>query len=114
MAAGNTASILKQRINIKMLSMTLDGYGGTIPGSYTTIGTVWCRVQELKGPIDEKMGIRLKSTEIEITIRKETAALIGNESVLEIEGSYGLYRINSGFQTFENFWVKMTATKIEG
>jgi hypothetical protein len=114
MAASNTASILKQRIIINNLSRTLDGYGGTKPGSYTPIATVWCRVQEIKGPIDEKMGIRLKSTEVEITIRKETADMIGNESVLEVEGLGALYRINSNFQTFENFWVKMTATKIDG
>lgn len=114
MATSNNASILKQRILIKRMSKTSDGFGGTTPGAYTTIDTVWCRVQETKGPIDEKMGIRLKSTEIEITIRKETADLIANEDVLQVEGFSALYRINSGFQTFENFWVKMTATKIEG
>jgi len=114
MAAGNTSSILKQRIIIKRMAKTSDGYGGYTPGGYVTIDTVWCRVQETKGPIDEKMGIRLKSTEIEITIRKETADLITNEDVLQVEGFATLYRINSNFQTFENFWVKMTATKIEG
>jgi len=114
MATTNTASILKQRILIKRMSKTSDGYGGTTNGGYVTIDTVWCRVQETKGDIDEKMGIRLLSTEIEITIRKETADLIGNEDVLQVEGFPALYRINSNFQTFENFWVKMTATKIEG
>ena len=114
MASGNTASILKQRIIIKRLSSTSDGFGGTTPNVLFDIDTVWCRVQETKGPIDEKMGIRLKSIEIEITIRKETADLIMNQDILQVEGSAALYRINSGFQTFENFWVKMTATKIEG
>lgn len=114
MATNNTASILKQRILIKRMAKSDDGYGGTTPGGYVTIDTVWCRVQEKKGDIDERMGIRLKSTEIEITIRKETANLIANEDVLQVEGFLALYRINSGFQTFENFWVKMTATKIEG
>ncbi len=114
MALSNTASILKQRIIIKRMSKTSDGYGGYTPGGYVTIDTVWCRVQETKGDIDERIGIRLKSTEIEITIRKETADLIANEDVLQVEGYSALYRINSGFQTFENFWVKMTATKIEG
>ena len=114
MALSNTASILKQRILIKRMAKSDDGYGGTTPGGYVTIDTVWCRVQETKGDIDERIGIRLKSTEIEITIRKETADLIANEDVLQVEGYSALYRINSGFQTFENFWVKMTATKIEG
>ena len=114
MASGNTASLLKQRILIKRMSKTSDGFGGTTNGGYVTIDTVWCRVQETKGNIDEKMGIRLLSTEIEITIRKETADLIANEDVLQVEGFAALYRINSNFQTFENFWVKMTATKIEG
>lgn len=114
MAAGNNASLLKQRIIIKRMAKDSDGYGGTTSAGYVDIDTVWCRVQETKGPIDERMGIRLKSTEIEITIRKETADLIANEDVLQVEGSPKLYRINSNFQTFENFWVKMTATKIEG
>ena len=114
MASGNTASILKQRIIIKRMAKSADGYGGFTPGGYVTIDTVWCRVQETKGDIDERMGVRLKSTEIEITIRKETADLIANEDVVQVEGFSALYRINSGFQTFENFWVKMTATKIEG
>lgn len=114
MATSNNASILKLRILIKRMQKTSDGYGGTTPGGYVTIDTVWGRVQETKGPIDEKMGIRQKSTEIEITIRKETADLIANEDVLQVEGFTANYRINSGFQTFENFWVKMTATKIEG
>ena len=99
---------------IKRMAKTSDGYGGTLPGGYVTIDTVWCRVQETKGQIDERMGIRQKSTEIEITIRKETADLIANEDVLQVEGFTANYRINSNFQTFENFWVKMTATKIEG
>lgn len=114
MASTNNASLLKQRILIKRMAKTADGYGGTTPGGYVTIDTVWCRVQETKGGIDERMGIRLKSTEIEITIRKETADLIANEDVLQVEGYPALYRLNSGFQTIENFWVKMTATKIEG
>lgn len=114
MASSNNASLLKQRILIKRMAKTSDSYGGTLPGGFVVIDTVWCRVQETKGTIDEKMGIRLKSTDIEITIRKETADLIANEDVLQVEGYPANYRINSGFQTFENFWVKMTATKIEG
>jgi len=114
MATNNTASILKQRILIKRMAKSADGYGGYTPGGYVTIDTVWCRVQETKGDIDERMGIRLLSTEIEITIRKETADLISHEDVLQVEGSSQLYRLNSTFQTFENFWVKMTATKIDG
>jgi head-tail adaptor len=113
MASGNTASILKQRIIIKRLEKTADGFGGYTPSVMFDIDTVWCKVQETKGAIDEKMGIRLKSTEIEIIIRKETADLIMNQDILQVEGFPGLYRINSGFQTFENFWTKMTATKIE-
>ena len=100
MATSNNASILKQRILIKRMAKTSDGYGGTLPGGYVTIDTVWCRVQETKGPIDEKMGIRQKSTDIEITIRKETADLIANEDVLQVEGFTANYRINSNFQTF--------------
>jgi len=111
--AQNTASILKQRIIVKRLVKTSDGYGGTLSSSQTTIGTFWCRVQELSGDIANNDGIRLKNTSIEIIIRKETADLIQNEDVLEVEGNAIQYRINSNFQTIENFWVKMTATKVE-
>lgn len=107
------ASILKQRIIVKRLVKTSDGYGGTLSSSQTTIGTFWCKVQEMNGEIRNKDGIRLHDVSIEIIIRKETASLIQNEDVIEVEGSGVQYRINSSFQTIENFWVKMTATKVE-
>lgn len=107
------ASILKERIIVKRLVKTSDGYGGTLSSSQTTIGTFWCKVQETSGDIKNKDGIRLHDVSIEITIRKKTAELIQNEDVIEVEGSGVQYRINSSFQTIENFWVKMTATKVE-
>jgi hypothetical protein len=47
-------------------------------------------------------------------IRRPTADLIQNQDILQVEGNASTYRINSGYQTIENFWVKITATKIEG
>jgi hypothetical protein len=51
---------------------------------------------------------------IDIAIRRPTADLIQNQDILQVEGNASTYRINSGYQTIENFWVKITATKIEG
>lgn len=107
------ASILKQRIIVKRLVKTSDGYGGTLSTSQTTIGTYWCRVQETSGEIRNKDGIRLHDVSIEIIIRKETADFIQSEDLIQVEGNNTQYRINSSFQTIENFWVKMTATKVE-
>lgn len=109
----NNASILKQRIIVKRLNNTADGYGGFVSSSQTTIGTFWCKVQEISGNIDSKSGIRLQETVIDITIRKPTADLILIGDVFEVEGNPTQYRFNGGFQTTENFWVKIKATKID-
>jgi head-tail adaptor len=111
--AQNTASILKQRIVVKRLVKTSDGYGGTLSSSQTTIGTFWCQVQEESGDVINKDGIRLRDTRISIIIRRETSDLIQNEDVFNVEGNATQYRINGNYQTFENFWVKMSATKVE-
>jgi hypothetical protein len=68
---------------------------------------------ETSGDISAKNGIRSLETKIEIMIRRPTADLIQNQDILQVEGNAFTYRINSGYQTIENFWVKITATKIE-
>jgi len=108
----NDASILKQRVIVKRLVKTSDGYGGTSVTSKTTIGTYWCRVQETSGKIDAKNGIRLHEVQIELIMRKPTSDLIQTEDILQVEGASAEYRLNTLFQTFENFWVKATLTKI--
>ncbi len=107
----DNSSILKQRVIVKRLTKTADGYGGWT-STKSTVGTYWARVQETSGDIDAKNGIRLHEVKIEIIMRKPTADLIQNEDVLQVEGDSAEYRLNSTFQTFENFWVKSTLTKI--
>lgn len=109
----NTASNLKQRIIVKRLTKTADGYGGWT-STKSTIGTYWCQVIEKSGDIDAKDGKRILTTRIDIVIRKETADLIQINDVIQVEGNSAEYRLNGLFQTIENFWVKMEATKIEG
>lgn len=105
------ASILKQRIIVKRLTKTADGYGGWT-STKATVGTYWCQAKEVSGDISAKNGIRLKETEVELTLRKETAFLIQFEDVLQIEGSNVEYRLNSAFQLVENFWSKAKITAI--
>jgi head-tail adaptor len=108
-----TSGDLKQRIIVSRLTKTADGYGGWT-STTAVIGTYWCRVLETSGDISAKNGIRSLETQIEIMIRRPTADLIQNQDILQVEGNASTYRINSGYQTIENFWVKITATKIEG
>jgi head-tail adaptor len=108
-----TSGDLKQRIIVSRLTKTADGYGGWT-STTAVIGTYWCRVLETSGDISAKNGIRSLETKIEIMIRKPTADIIQNQDILQVEGDASTYRINSGYQTIENFWVKITATKIEG
>lgn len=107
-----TSGDLKQRIIVSRLTKTADGYGGWT-STTAVIGTYWCRVLETSGDISAKNGIRSLETKIEIIIRKPTADLIQNQDILQVEGNASTYRINSGYQTIENFWVKITATKLE-
>lgn len=110
--AAITAGDLKQRIIVSRLTKSADGYGGWT-STTAVIGTYWCRVMETSGDISAKNGIRSLETDIEIMIRKPTSDLIQNQDIIQVEGNASTYRINSGYQTIENFWVKMTATKIE-
>lgn len=105
------ASILKQRITVKRLTKTADGYGGWT-STKSTIGTYWCQAKEVGGDITAKNGIRLKETQVELTLRKQTAYLIQFEDIIQIEGSNVEYRLNSAFQLVENFWCKATLTAI--
>jgi head-tail adaptor len=111
--AARTASELKQRIIVSRLTKTADGYGGWT-STTAVIGTYWCQILETSGDISAKNGIRSLETKIDIAIRRPTADLIQNQDILQVEGNASTYRINSGYQTIENFWVKITATKIEG
>jgi head-tail adaptor len=107
----NDASILKQRVIVKRLTKTADGYGGWT-STKSTVGTYWCSVRETSGEIDAKNGIRLHEVKIDLVMRKPTSDLIQTEDILQVEGASAEYRLNSLFQTFENFWVKATLTKI--
>lgn len=106
----NTASDLKQRIIVKRLNKTADGFGGWT-STKSTVGTYWCRVIEKSGDVDSKDGKRILITSIDILLRKETADLIFTNDVIQVEGNSEEYRINGLYQSVENFWVKMEATK---
>jgi len=105
------ASILKQRIIVKRLTKTADGYGGWT-STKAIVGTYWCQAKEVSGDISAKNGIRLKETQVELTLRKETAFLIQFEDIIQIEGSNIEYRLNGAFQIVENFWSKAKITAI--
>lgn len=105
------ASPLRERMTVLRQNLTADGFGGYNANTTTTIGTYWCSVTEKASQIDEKNGIRLHQTEVDIIIRKDVADLLQPEDIIQLENSQTTYRLNGYFQVVERFWVKVTATK---
>lgn len=105
----NTASNLKQRVTIKRRTLSADGFGSNTE-TLTDVGTFWCQIIETSGEILTKSNKMVKETKIDVVMRKETADLIMPSDLLYIENDARIFRINSNFQTIENFWVKIQAT----
>lgn len=108
----NTASNLKQRLSVKRRTLVPDGYGGNTE-TLTDVGTFWCQIIETSGEILTKANKLVKETKIDVIMRKETADLLMPSDLLYFENDARIFRMNSNFQTIENFWVKIQATNTQ-
>lgn len=102
---------LNNRIIIKRQSKSDDGFGGTT-STLTTIATIWARVTELKGEIQKTDFVSGRYVEVEIIVRTKTADqyILAND-VIQIQGQTGDYKINNIYESQEDQYVKISATK---
>lgn len=102
---------LNNRIIIKRQSKSADGFGGTT-STLSTIATIWARVTELKGEIQKTDFVSGRYVEVEIIVRSKTADqyILAND-VIQIQGQTGDYKINNIYESQEDQYVKISATK---
>jgi SPP1 family predicted phage head-tail adaptor len=102
---------LNKRIVIKRQSKTSDGYGGTT-STLTTVATIWARVKELKGEISKTEFASGRYIEVEIIVRSQTADqyILAND-IIQFQGETGNYKINNIYESQEDQFVKILATK---
>lgn len=106
------AGKLDTRVEIKTLTKTSDGYGGTT-STLTSYATIWAYVRELSGDVDEDGLDRGRKKKIELVVRKETAddKSISEDNILRLEGDTGDYRVVSLMEHTYKKYVKITAVK---
>ena len=105
------AGKLDTRIEVKRLTKTSDGYGGTTSTSAVN-STIWAYKEETKGEIVQENGKRQQYLEIELTVRKNTADTILKTDLLKIAGVSGDYRISEIFDSIHKYFTTIKAVKI--
>jgi len=106
------AGKLNTRIEVKRLTKTSDGYGGTT-STNATVETLWANKKDVKGDITATEGKRGRSVEVELQLRKKAADQILDNDLIKIEGKDGLYRINGIYDSKQDFFTVIKATKLD-
>ena len=106
------AGKLNTRIEVKRLTKTPDGYGGTT-STNATVETLWANKKDVKGDITATEGKRGRSVEVELELRKKAADQILDNDLIKIEGKDGLYRINGIYDSKQDFFTVIKATKLD-
>lgn len=106
------AGKLNTRIEVKRLTKTPDGYGGTT-STNATVETLWANKKDVKGDITATEGKRDRSLQIELEMRKKAADQILDNDLIKLEGKDGLYRINGFYDSEQDFFTVIKATKLD-
>ena len=106
------AGKLKTRVKIVRITKNPDGYGGSI-SSESTVATIWANKVEVSGDIGYGDGQRRHYIQSDFIVRKKTAELIQPNYILQVEGETNKYRYNNYFESVDDFYIKIRATKIE-
>lgn len=105
------AGKLDTRVEVKRLTKTADGFGGTTSTSAVN-STIWANKKETSGEIVQENGKRQQYLEIELTVRKKTADTILKTDLLAISGVSGNYRIKEIYDSIHKYFSTIKATKI--
>jgi predicted peptidase len=106
------AGKLNTRVEVKRLTKTPDGFGGTT-STTATVETLWANKKDMKGDISDTEGKRGRSVMIELELRKKAADLIQDNDILKIENKSGNYRINGIYDSDQDFFTVIKATKLD-
>lgn len=106
------AGKLNTRFEVKRLTKTSDSFGGTTSTS-ATVETFWAHKKDIKGDVTATEGKRGRSVEIELELRKKAADQILDNDVIKLEGKSGLYRINGFYDSKQDFFTIIKATKLD-
>ena len=100
------AGELRDRIVVKRLSNSADGYGG-FTSSVSTVATVWAKLKFTDGDVDMENSKRVLNKGIELKIRKNTATdNIQRGDLLFPERDNNDYRIN-GILELDLYYIKI-------
>ena len=106
------AGRLNTRIEVKRLTKTSDGFGGTT-STNATVETLWANKKDVKGDIKDTEGKRGRQVFIELELRKKAADQIQDNDLIKIEGKAGLYRISSIYDSEQDFFTVLQAIKLD-
>ncbi len=106
------AGKLNTRFEVKRLTKTPDGFGGTTSTS-ATVETLWANKKDIKGNITATEGKRGRSVVSELELRKKAADVILDNDLIKLEGKDGLYRINGFYDSEQDFFTIIKATKLD-
>ena len=105
------AGKLNQRITIKRLTKSSDGFGG-FNSTLSDVKTMWCSLKEISGEVKDEFGKRERYVEVELLVRKKSANDITIGDIFIAEGNTDEFRINNMYQSKLDFYVEIKATKI--
>jgi len=101
---------LRDRVVVKRLTDSADGYGGWTSSS-STIATVWCNLKFTNGGIDMENSKRVLNKGIELLFRKNTATTnVQKGDLLYPEVDDNEYRINSILE-LDLYFYKITGNR---
>jgi hypothetical protein len=104
------AGELRDRIVVKRLSNSADGYGG-FTSSVSTVATVWAKLKFTDGDVDMENSKRVLNKGIELKIRKNTATdNIQKGDLLFPERDNNEYRIN-GILELDLYYFKIIGNR---
>jgi head-tail adaptor len=107
------AGKLNTRVEVKTQTSSADGYGG-FSSTVATTATVWAYVKQVKGEVKSNTYPRGRYLDIELIMRDKTVESnsITEDSILKIQGKTGDYAVTGIFESFEDRFVKIEATKL--
>tara|TARA_A100001391_G_scaffold185114_1_gene153539 strand:+ start:378 stop:716 length:339 start_codon:yes stop_codon:yes gene_type:complete len=104
------AGQLRDRVTVKRLTNTADGYGGWTSSS-SSVATVWCNLKFTNGAIDMENSKRVLNKGIELILRKNTATTnIEKGDLMYPERDNNEYRINSILE-LDLYYYKITGNR---
>ena len=106
------AGRLNTRFEVKRLTKTSDGFGGTT-STDATVETLWANKRDVKGDITDTEGKRGRQVFIELELRKKAADQILDNDLIKIEGKDGLYRISGIYDSKQDFFTVVQAVKLD-